>query len=278
MGLLARLKRRIVNWLLRDVVIDELKVRRIRDVGNTGYFNSIVLDALTSDPSLVAGKVWYRSDLGELRFTDGVIPRPILDLARRGPWWFCNHWIDGAFYKEVTGSASVSVPSDGMLVILSTGTTAFSRATIQKDAYGLGNPGSWDAPRYLGIYLWFGSDTGQIIWLVTGGVSDYAGVENTKPHFGFFVYDNKLYGSVSDGTSNAMTGYTTISALGRYLLEAFFYPGDRVEFYVNRSLLGTLTTCLPPPDATYGSILMNASIYNREAANKWIDIFVWACG
>ena len=78
---LKRLKHRVVNWLLKDIVLEEIKAKKIVDVGGpqgTGYLNKIKFDALTSDPTLAEGLMWFRSDLDELRFSpDGTTAETI---------------------------------------------------------------------------------------------------------------------------------------------------------------------------------------------------------
>jgi len=71
--MLKGIKKRIAWWLIKDLIregIPELKV------GNNTlkiYPNAIKFETLTSDPTLEAGKLWYRSDLGRLRFSpDGT--------------------------------------------------------------------------------------------------------------------------------------------------------------------------------------------------------------
>jgi len=61
---LGRLRRRIARWLLEG--LEELEVG-----GSTVKIDasSVTLASLTSDPTLAAGKLWFRSDLGQLRFS-----------------------------------------------------------------------------------------------------------------------------------------------------------------------------------------------------------------
>jgi len=69
-GLLRCIKKKIVRWLLD---IDELRVERAIKVGNTIIITGSFIDfeKLVLDPTLAEGRVWYRSDLGELRVSDG---------------------------------------------------------------------------------------------------------------------------------------------------------------------------------------------------------------
>jgi len=71
MSIFRKIKERFVNWLLGDVVIEKLKVLEIESgkssIKVTGDY--IDLSPLTGDPALSAGRVWFRSDLGGLRYS-----------------------------------------------------------------------------------------------------------------------------------------------------------------------------------------------------------------
>jgi hypothetical protein len=80
------LKRRLASWLLKDVEIEELAVRKLRIGENTVTIdaNSVTLPGLTADPALATGKVWFRNDLGIVKYSpDGTAVRDLLtDLHR----------------------------------------------------------------------------------------------------------------------------------------------------------------------------------------------------
>ena len=59
------IRRKILEWLLKD------GIPYLRVGGNTVDIspNDITLPSLTSDPSLAKGKLWFRGDLGQLRFS-----------------------------------------------------------------------------------------------------------------------------------------------------------------------------------------------------------------
>jgi len=66
--ILKRLKKRFVKWLLSD--LDELRIGK-NTVTVTGDY--IDFSPLTADPTLSAGRVWFRSDLGRLIYSpDGT--------------------------------------------------------------------------------------------------------------------------------------------------------------------------------------------------------------
>ncbi len=98
-----------------------------------------------------------------------------------------------------------------------------------------------------------------------------------QKNYGFRLEDNILYGICSDGTTESKVAIlTTNAAQGGgseafvYLIEARFYPGNKVDFYISGSgdatlvHKGTLTTNLPT--GANGSI--NFDLYTRAATTK----------
>ena len=70
-ALLRSLKKRIAQWLLD---VDELRLPRNVRIGDTVIITSafIDLERLSSDPALAEGRLFYRSDLKQLRVSDGT--------------------------------------------------------------------------------------------------------------------------------------------------------------------------------------------------------------
>jgi len=71
--MLKRIRWKLANWLLKGIELDEVLAKKIRSIGgNTAYLDKILLDSLTSDPSLSTGLMWFRSDLGRMRYYNGA--------------------------------------------------------------------------------------------------------------------------------------------------------------------------------------------------------------
>jgi len=68
---ILRLKERVVNWLVRNVTIEKLRVRKLKIGNNTVVIapDYIDLPGLSADPTLSAGRIWFRSDLSKLRWS-----------------------------------------------------------------------------------------------------------------------------------------------------------------------------------------------------------------
>jgi len=67
-----RLLSKIVNWILKNVELDEINVKRLKVGSKTVYIKSdrITLAPLTADPtSLTQGDLWFNSNEGKVKFT-----------------------------------------------------------------------------------------------------------------------------------------------------------------------------------------------------------------
>lgn len=62
------LKNKIVNWLLKGVVVEELRTKKLVDKGNTLYVDIADFDHNTSDGSPTESQMWYNSTDHVLRY------------------------------------------------------------------------------------------------------------------------------------------------------------------------------------------------------------------
>lgn len=64
-----KIKERLVNWLFKDIVIDELHTIGLHiQGGNTLYVDIWDWDHNTSDPSLTESLVWYNSTDATMKY------------------------------------------------------------------------------------------------------------------------------------------------------------------------------------------------------------------
>lgn len=64
-----KIKERLVNWLFKDIIIEELHTRGLRVRGdNTLYVDIWDWDHNTSDPSLTESLVWYNSTDATMKY------------------------------------------------------------------------------------------------------------------------------------------------------------------------------------------------------------------
>jgi hypothetical protein len=238
---------------------------------------------LTSDPTLEAGKMWYRSDLDELRFASGTtydkvmqIPKIPLGAPLRALYWFRSTWLpSGCERVVVSGSGSTIWNSD--YLVLQTGTTAGSTSRLEKDWSSTFS--NWGKRRIISALVCFFdiAYTRTRIW--TGALYKTSGI----PCFGVYVDNNSsntsatLYGFSWDGSAGTDISLCSVTEVNDYLITMEFVPGQAVKFYVNNTLVGIITTNLPPSTSGYGWGALRAEIYNYTASNKLFGIYQTAC-
>jgi len=201
---------------------------------------------------------------------------PNNDIVKRfqrfyGGYWFNAHWPSNYLPSSVSGSGYINWNS--YYVTLGTGTTANSLARIYKDThtfyFGLRN---WGKKRYFGVSVQLNTDANQIVYLTMGRSSETTPT-NTKNHMGFKIIDNEVYGTVGNGTSESTLLLTTFSGTFSGVLECILTPGQECRFYINRTDMGAITTNLPT-GTDYSSLFFEATIYNTDAVDKTIQIFI----
>jgi len=75
------LRRKILEWLLKD--LPEIKIGERTTIIDG---SAVTLASLTADPTLVAGKMWFRSDLGRvLQSPDGTTVKRLAHTDEVGP-------------------------------------------------------------------------------------------------------------------------------------------------------------------------------------------------
>ena len=113
-----------------------------------------------------------------------------------------------------------------------------------------------------------GDDNDQYINLYVGQYGGY------MQSFGFRVEGNTLYGHSRDASGSSQIGLKTITAGETLTLEAVYYSGSRIEFYVNGELLGTKTDYLPDISEKASQIFLWLS--TSAAENKTLDVYYWS--
>jgi len=193
-------------------------------------------------------------------------------LARhKGPFWFNSHWLpSGMMTYATTGSGTVSWYDN--YVGLDTGTTSGSTVKTYKRFYGFNNTYSWDKKRVFGAEVYFSSYTNQVVWIVSGWITDITASSATDRHIGFKLVNGTLYGTVADGTTEATLTLKTLSSDAHMTLEYVYTPGSEVRFYVDGVDKGAITTNLPSGtiNALYA---LFASVYNSAAEQKRLNIY-----
>jgi len=95
----------------------------------------------------------------------------------------------------------------------------------------------------------------------------------TSKHFGFMIHDAKIYGTVGNDVVQT-TKLLTYFAGGTRMVEARFYPADRVDFYIEGNLMGSITENLPSGDDTEIT-LVNLYVRTLEDVAKRLEVTAW---
>jgi len=160
-----------------------------------------------------------------------------------GIFWHTNfETIDGFLNQE--NSPFISA---GSLVLTAPSTIGdVCGLTYIKYNNAIGTP-SWQKMRKFKVSVsWSLSNSHYTSWIGTGTPYKLDGSAGHR-FLAFYAIDGVLYGKAcnNDGAYSSVTLVNPISLGTVYLLECVFTPGVNAKFYVDNTLLGTLTTCLP---------------------------------
>lgn len=177
-------------------------------------------------------------------------------------WYSVFESLDG-FFKLLAGTGVITL--DNKYVAMVTGGDAFSYALLV-DELGITNVFTWNKRRKIRTRVYFSHNTQQSITIATG-------LPESIPNFPFlrFRIDNAaVKGIICDGTTQTILDLgLNIIAGEAYDFEIRYFPADRVEFYINDILKGTISADLPSGTAEAG-VLMYMRIANDGAANRTI--------
>jgi len=181
----------------------------------------------------------------------------------KGRFWFNNHWLpSGMVNNGVSTNASISWYSNYIAMVLGSGTSNY--AYIYKRLTG----DTWNKRRHFAIYVGLSTySSKQTIHLVSGDISDRCSSTNNAVHVGFKVIGTtfeglvgyKIYGSAGDGSVESELLLLSTTKSGSYCLEYDYIPNVGVNFYINGEYKGSITSNLPPVDAS-PPVSVNASI------------------
>lgn len=194
-----------------------------------------------------------------------VVSDRILDIVWNDYYYYSTFFesIDG-YGQTVGGTGSVSITENQIEV--ATGATSGSSAILQKYPTQQ-NVLRWDRESRFRSDLSLFDDDAQEVRLSIGDSSN--GVQDS--HYGFWVDDATLKGTSSLNTTVESVTLKTLAASTVYSLEARYFPGSRVDFYVDGLKLGSVTNQAALPSAeTTKTFLPFFTFYieNQEAVGK----------
>ena len=208
--------------------------------------------------------VWKNAPPGEAE------PAWLQLLNFRGIFWFNNHWYPSGMLPDVEGgSGAVSYSSDNLQ--LRTGTTSSSYAYVYKHIGPLPQP-TWEKKRYFVCNVYMSDMNSNVIAYMIMGNAKYSSSASSDRHVGFKVVDGVLYGTVANGTFESHLELATLTSSERHELKVVFTPGVEARFYVDGEDKGAITTRLPS-GTNYANKIFYASVYNKAAENKLLQVY-----
>lgn len=179
------------------------------------------------------------------------------------------HWF--TLFESLSGFSSVYVGTgtntlSGTGVAMVTSAASNDSNELQKFLLSVTNSDfTWGKDRKMKALIKI-VDTANITAYIVSGLATATG-----RHIGFYVNNGNIYGSVANGTTESKTNAVAYSANDIILLESKFVSGKKIEFYINGTLIGTITTNLPSGTTSALNIL-NFYLETTTTAAKEINI------
>ena len=204
---------------------------------------------------------------------EDVVSDRIIDIVWNDYFYYSTFFEGSAGYRiDFSGSGSTVIAATHIAV--KTGTTNASTAYFQK------RPANqkvlkWDKESRFRLQFDVSEVTNQEVRMSVGDSSD--GV--TDSHYGFFVDNAILKGTSSFNTTTETVTLLTITASTTYNLEAQYFPGNRVDFYVNDDFKGSVSdgNKLPSKEATavytdfFTFFIKNTAAEAKIAECSWFE-------
>lgn len=181
-----------------------------------------------------------------------------LDLLFNNIYYY-NTWFDAVDGMEKSGQ---SFTAAGQL-ILETAGTGTNQAYVTKVNPVILNALDFTQPSRLRVSIQPRHTTNQNLKMVVGD-------HNTQA-YGFEIEDATLRGFAHNATTGTTKNILTITANTNYTMEARFFPGERIDFFVDSVDYGSITTNLPT-DINTAEILWSISITEQEASLKGVEL------
>lgn len=182
--------------------------------------------------------------------------------------WFCLFESLSGLSQLLSGTGAISL--SGAYAQLATGATQYSYASLYK-ALDISNVFSWDKKRKFRTRVYFSANTDQLLYFAFGNTQS---IDATK-YIGFKVDNGDVYAGVCDGNDETLsdTG-VNISAGSSYDFEIIFTPGVDAKFYINDTLVATITTNLPT-GVTDANFLMTTFLRTMASVDKQVRFSYW---
>jgi hypothetical protein len=183
--------------------------------------------------------------------------------------WFTIFESADGFDKSTSGSGSIGFAGGDLR--LQTGETDGSSATLSKSLFG-SYDFSWDKQRKVSFGIEAESAPDILAYIGTG----YKSEDEDYSFVGFKLVNYTLYGVVNDGSGETLVELKVYSLLpGAFRLSFTYYPGSKVEFFIDNFKEGEITTGLPSGEEDSPDFICYAQIKNTSANNKSLWLRHW---
>jgi len=180
-------------------------------------------------------------------------------------WFTFFESLDG-FHKAVYGDGTVTLNTSYLEI--ASGAADPGWAMIVEDV-GIYDLFSWDKKRRIRTRVLFSSITQHVVSIANGLAENLPAQKCVR----FLITNGAVHGYVSDGSAATDLDLSfNLVAATAYNLEIRFFPAEKVEFYIDGVLKGTITTNIPAGTSDAG-IMMYIRIGNwYGAGSKYIRL------
>lgn len=196
------------------------------------------------------------------------------ELARTPKWYARSQFdsLDG-YEQKVSGG---NITHDELGMGIKSGGSDGDYAFLYKRPDPTVVPVSWETDRSFASGFWYDTlfnHTGAHFHIGTGKVVPSTG-DFTPEHVTFKLESGSIYGSVGNGSSETTSSELATYSVGeRTRLRYEFKAGSQVDFYVDGTKQGSITTGLPSGAADANRIMVSAvPTVNETAQNGKIRV------
>ncbi len=204
----------------------------------------------------------------------------LMVLVFRDYWhWFIDFNDLTDFENDTDGTAYTTV--DNTNITLQTGATQDSVNLLYHEKIIGTYITTWEKERVFQAIMAFGGaePINSDIHIVTGYPPDYDAFPiDYHNHFGFRILRvagvYRLYGTVGNSAAVTTLDLGTITSSDLHSLVASLTPNEKVDFYLDGVLKGSITTTLPSGELDSG-ILLAFKIKNLAALDESVNAYYW---
>lgn len=180
----------------------------------------------------------YPLDNDSVKIIEDVVRERIMDIVWDG---YARYFTSCSNPDEFDTTGTVACDEDGIL--LTTGTSSGNTATAMRDDSMLKGI---DFTRQSRFRTRIRTGSAITSYHVEVGLGQRSAPNIDADGYGFYIEDDELYGfAQTDFSARTSTYLQDVSTSTRYELDARYQPNGRVDFFVDDTLRGSVSTNLP---------------------------------